>query len=125
MKNPKASEFRIGNLIHLGNKNQDIIINWAILGNINSQNFFCKDYLPIPINKEWLEKFGFVFTYGVWLKATHETRIKVEYAGSHCQLIGVVEYIGKPFEYVHQLQNLYFALTGEELILKFSKQCLK
>lgn len=24
----------------------------------------------------------------------------------------------KPFKYVHQLQNLYFALTGEELILK-------
>jgi hypothetical protein len=26
--------------------------------------------------------------------------------------------IGKEIKYVHQLQNLYFALTGEELLLK-------
>lgn len=27
--------------------------------------------------------------------------------------------IGKPFQFVHQLQNLYFALTGEQLELSF------
>ena len=28
------------------------------------------------------------------------------------------DYTGVNVKYVHQLQNLYFALTGEELILK-------
>lgn len=27
-------------------------------------------------------------------------------------------YYGEPFKFVHQLQNLYFALTGEELTIK-------
>jgi len=71
-------------------------------------------YIPIPLTPEWLERLGFdkdtgekesqpfydvfVWVYGSW-------RIKFDNT----------VYIGPEIKYVHQLQNLWKALTGEEL----------
>ena len=62
---------------------------------------------PIPLTEEWLKRFGFGL-------CEHRGYVKGEF------------YIGLSFNFysdmasfkvnsVHQLQNLYFALTGEEL----------
>ena len=77
------------------------------------------DYEPIPLTEEWLEKFGFesdsyqdMYVLG-WLKINcDKTKGKPELWIEN--ITGKVVYI----EHVHQLQNLYFALTGQELELK-------
>ncbi len=76
---------------------------------------------PIPLTEEWLIKFGFekeknvipIYSIGkisIYLDCEMYPNGRV-YFNSWCILKE------KP-KYVHKLQNLYFALTGEELILK-------
>lgn len=74
-----------------------------------------EDMKPIPLTEEWLVKFGFengellVFEGYVLFKKFPDI-ITLEIDGNRMPLHG--------FKYVHQLQNLYFALTGEELTIK-------
>jgi len=71
----------------------------------------------IPLTEEWLIKMGFendniTFSRGsVWLAPTSTGRYDVFLAGL---------YNGSQttLEYVHDLQNLYFALLGTELTIK-------
>jgi hypothetical protein len=68
-------------------------------------------YRPIPLTEEWLLKFGFEITNNFQTKDRFQTHkqdgiIWFEYG-----------YISIELKYVHQLQNLYFALTGEELTI--------
>ena len=106
--------------------------NMELLGNIYIS--------PIPITEEWLLKAGFEprTEYGVKLKDFVDmSNIKYELLelkksnfkflfqtnfskGTIPFFLGVNRMDSLPFnlEYVHQLQNLYFALTGEELTIK-------
>jgi hypothetical protein len=109
----KASELRIGNWIyHLG-----VIQKMTAKGlyQMEGENPFIE---PIPLTEEWLIKFGFKKVYYGWEKGSFE----VESRGDiYLYSINCNEYTdGMPFKYVHQLQNLYFALTGEELTIKDS-----
>jgi hypothetical protein len=74
----------------------------------------------IPIAEEWLEKFGLV------VKRTYSENKdglvcrgddKFDFDSNQTCLVFKVGLKYK-IEYVHQLQNLYFALTGEELTIK-------
>jgi hypothetical protein len=75
---------------------------------------------PIPLTPEWLERFEFrestnIFAPGVFELAVHGHEIHYDasvytYTYFDCQLRDVL--------YVHQLQNLYFTLTGYELEIK-------
>jgi len=72
---------------------------------------------PIPLTEEWLKKFGFVqrdnYYWHNWGTNGVEFIFKdLHYKGFEIQL-GKAKY--KYIEYVHQLQNLYYILTGEEL----------
>ena len=82
---------------------------------------------PIPLTGEWLERFGFEKASGDYvrydLKATED--VYILYADDYsCGLfnskeseeneLGVIPN-WETIKHVHQLQNLYFALTGEEL----------
>lgn len=82
------------------------------------QNDFFKRDLdeidPIIITKEWLLKFGFTLEY------TNGGFTKWE-KGKFMLLDGKLPFPihqKKRIDYVHELQNLYFALTGEELTVK-------
>lgn len=78
------------------------------------------DIDPIPLTEEWLLKFGFViknhwallpnFCLG-WITNDNNYQIEINIAG-------VDKWVVKDIQYVHQLQNLYFALTNTELIIK-------
>ena len=116
----KANELRIGN--YLNGKQGHVIITQIKENNIvkihdNTSIFYVGTCLkPIPLTEEWFLKFGFecVFTnddHHYYLES-----IDLSLDRSY-QPFGIGEYKLK-FEYVHQLQNLYFALTGEELTLK-------
>jgi hypothetical protein len=119
----EAKELRIGNWYkyYADGKyyNYQIEAKDFISGNI-------KNFEPIELSEEWLLKFGF----------------EIEKSNSHCIAFNEVGYehelqLDKEFGttencwnitkygsgyrliyYVHQLQNLYFALTGEELKIK-------
>jgi hypothetical protein len=58
---------------------------------------------PIPLTEEWLMKFGFDEKEPVLI--------------SSWKFSPFCETIITKCEHVHQLQNLYFALTGEELVV--------
>ncbi|AGO49671.1 hypothetical protein Phi13:2_gp061 [Cellulophaga phage phi13:2] len=68
------------------------------------------DYLqPIPLTKEWLERFEV-------LNPEYPYSFEVAIIGGEYRIIwnGIM----KEVRYVNQLQNLYFALIGEELTIK-------
>jgi hypothetical protein len=75
------------------------------------------DSEPIPLTPEILEKCGFVEESKCWwekdgfqilLGYTEEFGDFFHYTSDHVVL-------STAYKYLHQLQNLYFALTGEEL----------
>ena len=111
----KASELRIGNW-HWGDGKPREINAFDIkdLSDDPQDDF----YQPIPLTEEWLLKFGLTKTNGGNFSCAdicvydnlENINISLENGD-----IGVELRCPK---YVHQLQNLYFALTGEELKMK-------
>jgi hypothetical protein len=114
----KASELRIGNIIehpHKGARGY-VYVTARIISDIESTNNSI-GYKPILLTEEWLKKLGFEkYTDGWYLdKGEYPKQITVSLFddnGFH------LSYFKTPIQYVHQLQNLYFALTGEELTIK-------
>ena len=71
--------------------------------------------MPIPLTEEWLLKFG--FEWKIQHQGFHNGAFKIEEEYKK----GYRFYIGNEkisIQYVHQLQNLYHALTGKELEIK-------
>jgi hypothetical protein len=79
---------------------------------------------PIPLTEEWLEKFGFEKTSGISYSSGEEKRTniwrkdKFTYNGWNGWWVMKRKFSGKNLQHVHQLQNLYYALTGEQLTIK-------
>ena len=79
-------------------------------------------YSPIPLTEEWLVKFGFEEDSCNYYKI-----IENQEAVLYIDKLDMTFAYGYPYEcsggdlklkHVHQLQNLYHALTGEELTIK-------
>lgn len=131
----KARELRIGNYIE--NTDSQMASYMVVNADVIKQNehTMYASLEPIPLTEEWLLKFGFKHQnkydlesnlYSKKLKSGYFFTIysKKQTLDFKTKFIGwKVLNIGFDFkiEYVHQLQNLYFALTGEELTLKPSK----
>ena len=118
-----AKELRIGNWYSNGEK------NYTVDHNLFYDSFMCDYFViePIPLTEQWLIDFGFVFVKdedeyifkGFSLEDRNtdsflsvENKLKLKdsfgcwYTGGYLNNI----------KHVHQLQNLYFALTNTELI---------
>lgn len=67
--------------------------------------------LPVPLTPEWLERCGLSFY-------EHDNELFPMVAMKHNGQVVAVFTKTAPCEYVHQLQNLYHALTGTELQIK-------
>ena len=102
------NELRIGNWIQDGNEFEQITID-----HLNCLNSGRCEYDPITLTEEWLLKFGFE-------KSESKFYYKKSF-GVHLDFTAFnfqsCLWLSDNIKYVHQLQNLYFALTGEELIL--------
>jgi len=125
----EARELRIGNLVyivHYANKHMAILQVSAdgmqqVETGYGAECGYVgeRDLTPIPITEEWLLKFGFVLT-------KHELSNDFFYCiKNEGKNISILLYENKlylssltPLKHIHQLQNLYFALTGTELTLK-------
>jgi hypothetical protein len=79
------------------------------------------DFEPIPLTEEWLIKFGFsreakIGGDGIEFRVYHFDVLT--FNTNHLWWYKCQPMNDTPLEYVHQLQNFYFALTGKELTLK-------
>ena len=105
----KANELRIGNYVKSNDVNMApyfTVTASFLKQNENEMSWFID---PIQLTKEWLEKFGFEkveFAFkknGLRLFPIRDLYYRANYP------------ITVDVKHVHQLQNLYFALTGKEL----------
>lgn len=132
----KANELRIGNLVYgvsdmvekvIEIKTHTLIADNAFAG--LNDDFECEHeyYNPIPLTEEWLLKFGFVpradAPRAIWdpkeynCKRPHMILFRTpESEGGIGWRTGATTGCAD-VTFVHQLQNLYFALTGEELTI--------
>jgi len=128
-------QLRHGNLIALNLVNGttiaivDQIKNRGIVWEVDGVNGYAhfKDILPVELSPEWLNKFSFnkwangayhkeaMRTWRVWYDA-------YEKAAAYCTDVypelGHAIHLPIRIEFVHQLQNVYFMMTEEELTIK-------
>jgi len=129
-------EFRIGNKYNLflgisddGTQYRQVEIsgiNTNVLRapriKINNDNYWhpVENFEPIPLTEEWLLKFGFIYTDDVdnlnrdYKLQEFEIQLHLDVNDFMC-CNTIPNYV--QIKYVHQLQNLYFALNNEELTL--------
>lgn len=125
----KAQELRIGNFCAWGYLDKTIYPErLGTIWNITNKSVLVKTkthkhtvgidrVMPIPLTEEWLLKFGLIKVKNIdedsiWMF----NDINFTYETERCLVI-LDRYIISVCKYVHQLQNLYFALTGEELTI--------
>ena len=113
----KAGELRIGNILKQG------VITYLEMNNTELIYLRCGgSYVeqpdPEPITEEWLLKFGFEKEAGREGYYWEHQSFRLGEAGSYFIPYGIDDYKSVSVATVHQLQNLYFALTGEELTIK-------
>ena len=115
-----ASELRIGNKFYLPNGEVGIISYHEIRLMIVALDK--PNYQPIPLTEEWLLTFGFKidtknfnWNAGIGVNEIGDFKLSLRYTESFGWFF---KSRCTPIKYVHQLQNLYFALTGEELTFK-------
>ena len=114
----KAQELRIGNLVKYDNRIFEIDSIAKVFPTLNTTEFGIGvvDYNniePILLTEEWLLRMGFISN-------PYQDRYENVVIHVECNKTrGVTElWIDKMphIKYLHELQNLYFALTGKELI---------
>jgi len=123
-KTMKASELRIGNLLEFSNGivpskiitvGRRFFSSASVNGDGDGDFQITPYYKPITLNEDWLMKFGFDKNFDFLLRKKGFS-ICFEKVGN--KLNCYLESIGIDIQYVHQLQNLYFALVGKELVLQ-------
>jgi len=107
----RAEELRINNYLEddIGNI---IVVDRDALPFIVTKWIKC--HHPIPLTEEWLLKFGFEKLEG-WDDMYY---FQIGDFQIHEYNVSGYEFDDFDIKNVHQLQNLYFALTGEELTIK-------
>ena len=119
----KTNELRIGNLVYFNDK----VVNITI-GDFHIIEKESKFFKPIPLTEEWLLKFGFEKddNFGNWhlnhleIYKKDLSVIGIDNKGNiYWYFYAADDYYSwtQKLDYVNQLQNLYFALTGKELTI--------
>lgn len=119
----KANELRIGNFVYfLGNVHEIEGLSKRLRPDVGHFQLSNMEYSqkgfhlkPIPLTEEWLVKFGFeMHENAPWVLQKQPLMCNIGNRFTwHYKTLSI-----KDIKYVHQLQNLYFALTGEELTIK-------
>ena len=126
----KSIDLRIGSTYHsvkwkipVTLEAEDIAELVVMADGANIDHYIDSVFQPIPLTEEWLVKFGFNEKYkstsNRWTKWAEGVNAGLELhdcEDEHGNIHGVFLHdFTLEVKYVHQLQNLYFALTGEEL----------
>ena len=120
----KANELRIGNWIRTSKEEQVVDV---LCDSVSTMSYQCLPYCdvaPILITEEWLIKFGYTKDKdGDFVKNKYCIGSEGWFGVAHLkyETLGVsmnerhYECISHNIKHVHQLQNIIYALTGEEL----------
>lgn len=135
----KASDIRIGNFIRSAFGDEwmvrEIYQSKALIihesGALRTIEYEDKKWQAIPLTQEWLKRCGFAdrtegyratgASGGVWVAPSSfngkDIALYENYADGKIWSYYLGHY-GLPITSVHQLQNLFYALCGEELTIK-------
>jgi hypothetical protein len=110
----KANELRIGSLVDWNGEIAKIsqILELEVVFTCGESDL-TKAIKPIPLTEDFVIDLGLnpvEIENGEWYYQNNKFRLNKNYSGFYYSR-------NLDVKYVHQLQNLYFALTGEELTL--------
>lgn len=125
----QAKELRIGNWVNVDSDTDGTLIENIVVGTMEDGRCYLSNWLNIamnperiegiPLTPEILEKAGFTKEQTFYKDSTWHKRDNIEiHEGGVVFFTDTYEntvQLPVNIQYVHQLQNLYFALTGEEL----------
>lgn len=124
----KANELRIGNVIQLINGSNRMVLGVSMdnVTGLTDISTYPEDksqidtkpskyYQPIPITEEWLVKLGFTKQDEITFVLDDEL-IQI-YKGEFYYSLSITAKDSRFIGFVHQLQNIYFVMTGEELTI--------
>lgn len=120
----KATELRIGNYVNYfsGTLARQIDNYTVSASDICCLTGSVAHAEGIPLTEEWLLKFGFVkrkmYGYDQHFAYHHHKLHSSITALYNSDFSICLDNVARGVVYVHRLQNLYFALTGEELTIK-------
>lgn len=117
----RAQDLRIGNWVNIG-YDCKIVRIYEFGATLNTHlgvkkllHFHEKYIRPIPLTEEILLKCGAVKAVDEWFIIDKCFQF---FDNGFCYSAGLGYQLSQPIENLHQLQNLYFALTGQELNVK-------
>ena len=144
----KVNELRLGNLVSFNHKwdiiskveeiqQRSVRVSFETQPNLmNGLTTHPDNYIAIRLTEEWIINFGFEKTkhshgYDCYIKDGFDFDIVSHgrywvlaiYTDESCT--DSLYFAHGRLEYVHQLQNLYFALTGEELTIQTKSKLRK
>lgn len=80
------------------------------------------EFTPIPLTEEWLVRLGFEMfgdDTGGHIDINYSIELQIDISKNESTFSSIYDTIeGPEIKYVHQLQNLYFALVQKELTIK-------
>ena len=111
----KTNELRIGNWVLSCSEGIETKVGMIAVG-------IDIHFKPIPLTEEWLLNFGFEKRIdcinSLYCILAGRVLLEYDFRYNTIDMINRVNFhIDIHIQYVHQLQNLYFALTGEELTI--------
>ena len=130
----QATEYRIGNILREIKSGE--LLQVRSLGKESGFEFAMVDPSiipipgwhaePIPLTGEWLVRSGFVLAdfspyYLKKFTASYpdgevKSELRINLSDHHCSVVSKYdEGMIRPVKYFHELQNLWYVLTGEEL----------
>ena len=109
----KANELRIGNYV----LQDDEFISGITSNSIHKFDLELIKLEPIPITSEWCEKFGY-YDVNAPINFIKDEMTIDAHTLWNCNGMFIDDKNGVYVKYVHQLQNLYFALYQKELTIK-------
>jgi len=118
-----AKELRIGNILYSRLRDREFIVTATDIVNIQNEP---ENVSAILLTKEWLLKCGFIFKkqsnicgQDQWSGMDFYIKENITLRGNlkKDSTLALAEYFNCQIEYVHQFQNLFFALTNTELTI--------
>lgn len=113
---PSRNELRLGNYVQAFHPRKEVVQICDLSTTICKAGEYLNGYEEIgciPLSKDWMLKLGFeAFPWGWVKKSKSDFGVRLNLLSFSYDVSG--NYPVR-LEFVHQLQNLFFVLTGEEL----------
>ena len=111
----QPQELRIGNFVFDSHQNTEKVFELSIFGDLHRVNELSPEaFNPIPLTEEILLKFGYIGNEPVFSEKSTIFTLRIHKIWKPFKIF-LDEYYRFEIKYVHQLQNLFFSLCGEEL----------